>query len=103
MSRAKTDNTTHSYMRAATRFGWSKKKARAMMTAASRHGVSAGNMRLGELRDWFEARQSCTSRRIKLYEGYVFVFASTSTKCITVFKLPEELGCVEKGDAYENI
>ena len=100
MSRTKADNTAHSYMRAATRFGWSKKKAKAMMAEASRHGVSVGNMAAGEMRDWFEARQLCTNRRIKLYDGYVFVFASTSTKCITVYKLPEEFGGAAKGEIY---
>ena len=30
-------------------------------------------------------------KRIKLYQGYIFVFCSTSTKCITVYPVPEEL------------
>jgi len=90
MSRVKTQNTDHSYIRAAERCGWSKKKAREMMRLASRYGTAAGNLQPGPVKDFITARQECTHRRIKLYQGYVFVFASTSTKCITVY--PLEIG-----------
>ena len=89
MSRVKSKNTDHSYLRAAERFGWSKKKAKEMMQLASRHGVSVGNMRKGPLQEWLLEHQIYTHRRIKLYKGYVFVFASTSTKCITVYEAPK--------------
>lgn len=91
MSRVKTQNTDHSYMRAAERCGWHRKKAREMMRLASRYGIAPGNMQPGPIKDFLSARQDFTHRRIKLYQGYVFVFCSTSTRCITVYPLPDNL------------
>ena len=91
MSRVKTQNTDHSYFRAAERCGWGKKKARDRMKAAQRHGKMYGNLSDGELRSFLKARQVGQSRRIKYYAGYIFVFASTSTRCITVYPYPKEL------------
>ena len=44
----------------------------------------------GELWSFLKARQVGQSRRIKYYAGYIFVFASTSTRCITVYPYPKE-------------
>ena len=41
-------------------------------------------------------QQGNPHKRIKLYQGYVFVFCSTSTKCITVYPLPDLAGESEK-------
>ena len=90
MSRVKAPNTDHSYYRAAERCGWSKRKAREMMKEAQRHGKTYGNLPDGELRNFLEARQIGQHRRIKFYAGYIFVFASTSTRCITVYPYEEK-------------
>ena len=88
MSRVRTQNTDHSYLRAAERCGWGKRKARDMMKAASRYGVSVGNMQPGPERDYLERKQwGNPHKRIKFYQGYVFIFCSTSTRCITVYPL----------------
>jgi len=92
MSRVKAQNTDHSYLRAAERCGWGKKKAREMMKQASRFGISAGNMEPSPLQVYIAKKQyGNPHKRIKLYQGYIFVFASTSTKCITVYPVPDEL------------
>ena len=85
MSRTKVQNTDHAYMRAAERCGWSKRKAKDMMKAAQRFGKVYTDFPEGELHDFLKARHKSQHRRIKYYEGYIFIFASTSTKCITVF------------------
>lgn len=90
MSRVKATNTDHSYYMAAERCGRGKKKARDMMKEAQRHGKMYGNLPDGELRSFLESRQVGQSRRIKYYAGYIFVFASTSTCCITVYPYPKE-------------
>ena len=90
MSRVKVTNTDHSYYRAAERCGWGKKKARNMMKEAQRHGKMYGNLPDSELWSFLMARQVGQSRRIKYYAGYIFVFASTSTRCITVYPYPKE-------------
>lgn len=87
MGKHRTENTLHSYERAITRCGWNKKQAREMMLAASRRGLSPLSIEPGELRDFLLSRQINTNRRVKFYKGYVFVFASTSTKCFTVYPL----------------
>ena len=91
MSRVKTNNTDHAYFRAAERCGWGKKKAREMMKLASRYGTAPGNLSDGPIKDFLAARQDFTPRRVKLYQGYVFIFCSTSTRCITVYPLPDNL------------
>ena len=91
MSRVRTTNTDHSYIRAAERCGWGKKKAREMMKLASRFGVSAGNLTPSPLQEYVAKKQYGNPyKRIKLYQGYIFVFCSTSTKCITVYPVPQE-------------
>ena len=55
-----------------------------------KHGKMYGNLSDGELRSFLKARQVGQSRRIKYYAGYIFVFASTSTRCITVYPYPKE-------------
>ena len=100
MARTKTQNTDHSYFRAAERCGWSRKKAREMMKLASRYGTAVGNMPPGPIRNYLSKKQwSNPSKRIKLYQKYIFIFCSTSTRCITVYPLPVELsGESEKKD-----
>ena len=49
-----------------------------------------GNLPDGELRSFLKSRQVGQYRRIKYYAGYIFVFASTSTRCITVYPYPKE-------------
>lgn len=91
MARNKVRNTDHSYLRAAQRCGWGKRKARGMMQQASRFGISAGNMAPGPERDFLEKKQwGSPTKRIKFYQGYIFVFCSTSTRCITVYPYEEE-------------
>jgi protein tyrosine phosphatase (PTP) superfamily phosphohydrolase (DUF442 family) len=92
MSRVKTQNTDHSYIRAAERCGWGKKKAREMMKQASRFGIAAGNISPSPLQEYVAKKQYGNPyKRIKLYQGYIFVFCSTSTRCITVYPVPKEL------------
>ena len=92
MSRIRTTNTDHSYIRAAERCGWGKKKAREMMKLASRYGTAVGNMENGSIRNYLAQKQwGNPHKRIKLYMNYIFVFCSTSTRYITVYPLPTEL------------
>lgn len=90
VSRVKATNTGHSYYRAAERCDWGKKKARDMLKAAQRYGKMHGNLPDGELWRFLKSRQVGQHRRIKYYAGYIFVFASTSTRCITVYPYPKE-------------
>ena len=104
MSRVKTQNTDHSYLRAAERCGWGKKKAREMMKQASRYGISVGNLEPGPLRNYLAQKQyGNPHKRIKFYQGYIFIFASTSTRCITVYPPPEEVFKPEKDKKIEEL
>lgn len=89
MARSKVKNTNHAYYRAAERCGWNRKKAREMMTKAQRFGLAFNNMKDGPEKEFVKSRQLQTNRRIKYYNGYLFVFCSTSTRCLTVY--PVEL------------
>ena len=89
MSRVRTQNTNHSYMRAAERCGWCRREAREITKKASRYGISWGTMKPSPLRDYIADKQlGSPHKRIKFYNNYIFVFASTSDKCITVYPVP---------------
>ena len=90
MSRTKSENTDHAYLRCAERCGWTKKKAREMIKLANRHGKTYDHIENKEISDFIKARQVGTCRRIKYYAGFIFVFASTSTRCYTVYPCPIE-------------
>ena len=61
-----------------------------MMRLAQRNGVSPLSCRPGPLRDFLIDKQlGNPHRRIKFYAGHIFVFCSTSTKCITVYPYKE--------------
>ena len=61
------------------------------MKSAQKHGLTYENVVDNErLRTFLKNRQKHTFRRIKYYKGYIFVFASTSTKCYTVYPYPYE-------------
>ena len=87
MSRIKTLNCDHAYFRAAERCGWNEGKARKMMKLAQRYGKLYTDKSLEDkdLIKFLKNRQINTYRRIKYYDGYIFVFASTSTRCYTVY------------------
>lgn len=89
MARNKVRNTAHSYLRAAQRCGWNKHYAKTMMKAAQRYGKTYGELRDSPLKEFLEKKQNSNYRRIKYYNGYIFVFASTSTRCITVYPFIE--------------
>lgn len=86
MSRTRVPNTDHAYFRAAERCGWTRYEAKQMMKDANRYGKTFGQIKDKELAEFIKARRVNTRRRIKYYLGYIFVFASTSTKCYTVYK-----------------
>ena len=90
--RTKAPNVDHAYLRAAQRCGWSKPKARKMMREASLYGKSFDHIDDPEISEFVRVRQVCTRRRIRYYKGYIFVFASTSTRCYTVYKYGENDG-----------
>ena len=89
MSKIKSKNSSHSYLRAIQRCEWDKFTAKRMMKNASRYGKSYQNLEDGELKDFLKRKQDKTNRRVKYYSGYIFVFARNSTKCITVYPYKE--------------
>lgn len=91
MSRVKSLNLPHAYLRAAERCGWKPKQAEYIMKSAQKHGLTSNDPIEDEkLKKFLTNRQKHTFRRIKYYKGYIFVFASTSTKCYTVYPYPYE-------------
>ena len=91
MGRNKVANCDHAYYRASERCGWSKKEAQEMMRLASKKGLAPSQIKDNkELKKLLMFRQLKTNRRIKYYKGYIFIFASTSTRCYTVYKNPLE-------------
>lgn len=90
MSRTKAPNTDHAYLRAAERCGWNKDKAKKMMKQAQLYGKTYDHIEDEKIASFVKARQVGTKRRIKYFSGYIFVFASGSTRCYTVYKYEGE-------------
>lgn len=59
------------------------------MKEASRYGISAGNIPDGPLRRYIASKGD--AKRVKYFKGYVFIFAKTSTSCITMYPVDEEV------------
>lgn len=90
MSRVKELNCSHAYFRAAERCGW-RGKQDIHNEICTKTGLTYENDVDNErLRTFLKNRQKHTFRRIKYYKGYIFVFASASTKCYTVYPYPYE-------------
>ena len=89
MARAKVKNSNHSYDRVKERTNLSKRETIKLMKEASRSGVSAGCMKPGPLREYLEKKGD--AKRVKYYKGYIFIFAKTSTSCITMYPVDESV------------
>lgn len=91
MSRRKVSNTLHSYDRAIERAGLTRSEAKRLMKMASgfRQSIES-EVKPGPIKD-FLLRKTMNGKRIKLLEGYVFVFCKTSTRCLTMYKLDENV------------
>ena len=94
MSRTRVNNSRHSYDRARDRTNLSKRAVEKLIKEASSYGVSAGSMPNGPLRRYIASKGD--KKRVKYFKGYVFVFAKTSTSCITMYPADEEVIEAEK-------
>lgn len=88
--RIRVPNTDHAYYRASERLGWTRKHAKEMMKLANRYGKTFDHIKDKEISEFVKARQVGTRRRVKYYNGYIFVFASTSTRCYTVYEYGQD-------------
>ena len=89
MSRTKVKNSNHSYERVKERTNLSKRETKQLMKEASRYGLSAGNIPEGPLRTYVASKGD--NKRVKYYKGYIFIFAKTSTSCITMYPVDEDV------------
>lgn len=104
MSRVKTKNTLHSYERAAERAGITKNEAKRLFREVSSANItSIHSMPSGPLKKYL-IRKSGTGKRIKYYKGYVFVLCSTSTRCLTMYKVHDNvLNAQKEYDEGKNV
>ena len=89
MSRTVVKNSNHSYERVKERTNLSKRETIKLMKEASRYGLSANNIPEGPLRNYVASKGN--NKRVKYYKGYIFIFAKTSTSCITMYPVDEEV------------
>lgn len=89
MSRIKRKNPIHVFKRAAERTDFSKREAQRLIKEAQTAGKAYGNIPPGPLADYIKSKGN--TKRVKVYQGYVFIFARTSTACITMYPIPEEV------------
>lgn len=89
MSRTKAKNSEHSLLRAKERTDLSKSQIKQMIKEAQTAGIAYANLKEGPIRDFVKSKG--TMKRVKVYKNHVFVFAKTSTACITMYPLDESL------------
>lgn len=91
MTMRKVKNTHHAYIRAKERIGITKKEAERLIKEAYFSGVSVNALNDCPIKRFLARKAHYRRKRIKIYKGYVFVFCSTSTKCITMYKIKQEI------------
>lgn len=89
MSKSRVRNTDHVYKRVSERTNLSKSEAKRLIKQAQKYGKTYKKLPPGPLADYLKSKGKY--KRVKIYEGYVFVFAKTSTSCITMYPIDEEI------------
>ena len=97
MSRAKASNHKHALERGHARLNLPRKQVERLIKEAQTAGKTYDHLPLGPIRSFIKSRGQ--HKRVKLYQDIVFVFSKTSTACITLYKLDEEL--IKKQKEYE--
>lgn len=90
MSMNKKRNTKHSYDRSKERFGLSKSTTKLMIKNAYLFGASPNDLKDENLKAKLLHKEKSNHKRIKVYKNKIFVFCSTSTKCITIYPVDSE-------------
>lgn len=90
MSRKKLPPTKHFFVRAKQRLGWEPEYAAEQARLASRKGLSWGQVDDLDVSYFLSRKESSKDKRAKLYNGAVFVFSKTSSRCYTVYQLPSK-------------
>lgn len=91
MSIKRVSNSNHAYERSKERFGLTKSISAKMIKNAYMHGIPVRSLPEGPVKDYLLKKQNRTRKRMKVYDNKVFIFASTSTACITAYPIPEDL------------
>lgn len=91
MGLSKVANTKHSKVRALERTNLDHKGRTKLIKNACRHGKTWEMLKQGSLRNYVFDKQSRSRKKIKYYNGYLFVFQKTSTACITLYPVPKEI------------
>lgn len=89
MSRIKAKDSVHVFERVAERTTLSKRDAKRLIKEAQTAGKAYSNIPPGPLADYIKSKG--TTKRVKVYQGYVFIFARTTTACITMYPIDEEV------------
>ena len=90
MSKKKLPPTSHFLIRAKQRLGWEPEYAAEQARLASRKGLSWSQVDDLDIAYFLAKKESGKGKRAKLYNGAVFVFSKTSSRCYTVYQLPSK-------------
>lgn len=90
MSRKKLPPTSHFLIRAKQRLGWDPEYAAEQARLASRKGLSWSQVDDLDISYFLLRKETSKGKRARLYNGAVFVFSKTSSRCYTVYPLPSK-------------
>ena len=101
MSMSRVKNTQHAYDRSKERAGLTKREAQHLIKEAYLSGTAAKKLPDGPIKDFLVNKEIRTRKRIKMYKDWVFVFCKNSTKCITMYKIDDDI--LKRQEEYERI
>ena len=78
----------HSKKRMIERTNFNHKERRNLFRLALLHGKSADKIKDEKIRNFMNSKQNC---KVKLYQGYIFIYSKNSHQLYTMYKLPERL------------
>lgn len=91
MSKRHINSGNHAHLRVQQRFSQdlNKKQRRELIRNASKNGDCPADFRNGHPKI-YSYLSKLSTKRVKIYRGFVFIFNKTSDRLITMYELPEE-------------
>lgn len=96
MSRAKTGPTKHGIQRALERTDLPKRQAEKLIKQACRYGKCSAMLTDGPIKEYVENKTQRTTKRVKYFCEYIFIFQKNSSSLITMYHIPESVVVAQK-------
>lgn len=79
--------SNHSKIRMKERTNYNHQERKTLFQKALQYGKSANDIKDKKLKTYLMSKPSC---KVKLYNGYIFIYSKNSKRLYTMYKLPDE-------------